>query len=154
MATLRFHDVRDATAFVAAIAAKSSLRLGYHDAEDLRQYLLVELWKLSERYEPRGVSFSTVAGATLRKRVVDWQRQRFGRTRWAFADHVHERQQPELVSLDDPDRDHLGAAVAAGPSDHEADSDAALVGLLEERDRERLEDLATLGLRTPRGIAW
>jgi hypothetical protein len=51
-----------------------------------------------------GQSFSTYATSTLYRRVVDWQRQRCGRTRWAFGNgRVYERKRPELVSLDADD---------------------------------------------------
>ena len=82
---LQLYDVRDAEAFVAAIANRSQLGVGPDDSEDLRQYLLTELWVLSTRYEPGGVNFSAWAIATLRLRVIDWQRQRFGRRRWKFS---------------------------------------------------------------------
>jgi hypothetical protein len=44
-------------------------------------------------------------------RPVDWQRQRYGRTRWTFGNgRVYERRRPELVSLDDADNGRRGAA--------------------------------------------
>jgi DNA-directed RNA polymerase specialized sigma24 family protein len=111
MSRLQLHDIDDAVRFCAAIVAKSNLRLSYHDNEDLRQYLVTELWRLSERYEPGGISFSTLARTTLRKRLVDWRRKQYGRRRWQFTDRVYERPSVELVSLDDPGLDRLGAAV-------------------------------------------
>ena len=56
--TLWLHDIRDATAFVAAIAVKSPLRLEWHDDADLREYLLGELWILSTRYDATASSIS------------------------------------------------------------------------------------------------
>jgi hypothetical protein len=52
MGRLPLHDIDDAERFCASIVAKSNLQLGYHDAEDLRQYLVTELWRLST-VEPR-----------------------------------------------------------------------------------------------------
>jgi hypothetical protein len=110
VAALPLHDVDDAAAFVASIVTRSNLRLSYHDAEDLHQFLLAEAWKLSLRYKPGRLSFSTLAGTTLRLRVVDWTRQRNGRTVWKFADHTHKRERPQLLSLDDPEQDHLNVS--------------------------------------------
>jgi hypothetical protein len=61
--------------------------------------------RLSLRYEPRRtVSFSTYATCTLSKRIIDWQRQRYGRTRWTFGDgRVYERPRVKLVSIDGDD---------------------------------------------------
>jgi hypothetical protein len=58
---LRLHDVDDGERFAGAITNRSRLKLSYHDAEDLRQYLFTELWLLSTRYDPAAssVSFST-----------------------------------------------------------------------------------------------
>ena len=44
--------MRDVAALVAGIANHSGLNLSHHDAEDLRHHLLIECWKLSERFEP------------------------------------------------------------------------------------------------------
>ena len=93
---LQLHDVRDSEAFVAAIANRSQLELGPDDDEDLRQFLLTELWHLGVRYEPsRNRAFSAYAVAILKRRAVDWQRQRFGRTVWKFKDRVYERPRVE-----------------------------------------------------------
>jgi hypothetical protein len=49
---------------------------------------------------------------------VDWQRQRFGRTSWQFANGVYERPRLQSVSLDDlDDRDLLGRDLGAGSGD-------------------------------------
>jgi hypothetical protein len=48
---LSLWDVDDAVAFTAAIANRSGLNLSWSDREDLEQYLLVEIWRLSLRYE-------------------------------------------------------------------------------------------------------
>ena len=94
-------DVRDAEALVAGIANRDGGDLSFHDREDLQQFLLVECWQLSERFEPgRGVSFSTYATTTLRRRVTDSNRGRLGRTVWKFRDRTYERQLPQLVSYE------------------------------------------------------
>jgi Sigma-70 region 2 len=136
MSRLQLHDVRDAAAFVAAITRRGSLKLSFHDREDLEQYLLVELWKLSERYEPGGVSFSTMAGATLRKRVVDWQRSKLGRTKWQFAGgKTYERERPQVVSLDSPGVDRLDTTVGRSGLDDGAPGVAAELRGLQARAR-------------------
>lgn len=141
---LRLHDVDDAVRFAGAIAARSRLELGYHDAEDLRQYLVTELWLLSTRYDPdtSSVSFSTFAGTTLRLRVTDWQRQRFGRTKWKFAGHTYERPRPSLVPFDA----RLDDALSTGAGDPADGGDLGLAGVLDGGDRQWLQDLETLGL--------
>jgi DNA-directed RNA polymerase specialized sigma24 family protein len=136
---LRLHDVDDAARFVAAIATRSGLKLAYHDREDLEQFLLVECWKLSLRYKPGGGSFSSFAGTTLRLRVVDWTRQRKGRTRWQFSGHTYERERPRLVSLD-----RLADPLAGSTSDSPADRVATLAGLLPDGDRQSAEDQALI----------
>jgi DNA-directed RNA polymerase specialized sigma24 family protein len=154
MAPLQLHDVDDAERLCAAIVAKSRLELSWHDREDAVQYLLGECWRISVSFNPSGIRFSTYAYQTLSRRRIDWQRSRFGRTKWQFADRTYERPHVDLVSLDDPERDRLGATIATGPSDPAADSDADLVGLLRERDRERLGDYAELGVRPSRRAPW
>ena len=145
--TLQLHDVRDAEAFVVAIASRSQLELGLDDAEDFRQYLLAELWVLSTRFEPGGISFSSWAATTLRLRVVDWQRKRFGRRRWKFSGRTYERPRVELVSLDnDQLGDSLGSTLAGEDGGTAPVWDAVGRGLLDERDRERIRDLELLGL--------
>ena len=150
--TLSLHDVRDATAFVAAIAVKSPLRLEWHDDADLREYLLGELWILSTRYDATAssISFATLAGNTLRLRVVDWTRQRFGRSRWQFRGHVYERPRPELISADDVvGVDLLERALAALDGDLAPGGDEAVGGLFRDRDRARARDLELLDLAAP-----
>jgi hypothetical protein len=150
VAALRLHDVDDAAKFVASIATRSGLKLSYHDREDLDQFLLVACWKLSLSYTPGGIPFSAWAVAALRLRVVDWQRQRFGRTVWQFSGRSYERKRPQLVSLDDPDHDRLGDAQPAGTSDPATGSDEACGGLLRDGDRARAWDYEALGLEPPR----
>jgi hypothetical protein len=142
---LRLHDVDDGVRFVGAIANRSRLDLSYHDAEDLRQYLVTELWLLSTRYDPAasGISFSTWAGTTLRLRVTDWQRQRFGRTKWKWADGTsYERPRPSVVPFDA----RLDGALSSGAGDPADGGDLSLRGVLDGGDRQRLQDLETLGL--------
>jgi hypothetical protein len=145
---LRLHDVDDGVRFAGAIAARSRLNLSYHDAEDLRQYLVTELWLLSTRYDPAvsSVSFSAWAGTTLKLRVVDWQRQRFGRTKWQFAGHTYERPRPRLVPLDA----RLDDALGSGTGDPADSGDLGFTGVFDGGDRQRVRDLETLGLRPPR----
>jgi DNA-directed RNA polymerase specialized sigma24 family protein len=157
VALLALHDVNDAEAFAAAIANRSRLTLSRDDREDLVQFLLVELWKLSLRYDrgdpkfpPR---FGVYATGILQRRVVDWSRSRWGRTKWQFADRTYERKRPELVSLDGDDRDRLGGLVTEGDGDHAPGWDSGLAGLLGEGDRQRDADLETLRGSSPRRIA-
>jgi len=47
---LELHDVSNAERLVARIIARASLNLSREDREDLQQFLLLELWKLHQRY--------------------------------------------------------------------------------------------------------
>lgn len=144
MPTLALWDVDDTAAFVTAIVNRSGLSLSWSDREDLEQYLVVEAWRLSDRYRPGGISFSCWAGTTLRLRCVDWQRQRFGRTKWG-APHYIERPRPQSLSFDDlDDSDLLGGPVGAGGDDLEAGWSPGLARLLRAGDRQRDADLETL----------
>jgi hypothetical protein len=142
-------DIRDVESFTGRIVERSNLHLDHSDREDLHAFLVAECWLLSTRYSPGGISFSSLAGATLRLRVVDWQRQRFGRTRWTFKNgREHVRERPKRVSLDADDslRDRLDESVAARSGDPSADSRTDLEWLLEGGDREAARDIAAMGL--------
>jgi hypothetical protein len=148
---LSLHGI-DVEAFTAAIVRYSHFQLSYHDRQDLHAFLIEECWKLSLRFEPgiiRG-GFSVWAGTTLRKRLIDWERQRFGRTKWQFSDRTYERPRTDIVSLDDPERDQLRDALGAGTGDLETSWDETLRGLHSERDRARARDLKILGVRPRR----
>jgi DNA-directed RNA polymerase specialized sigma24 family protein len=76
--------IDDVEGFCAAIILRSQVDLAHHEHEDLLAYLVETAWELSLDFEPGGISFSTYAGTTLRRRVIDWQRQRFGGVPGAF----------------------------------------------------------------------
>jgi len=144
---LELHDIRDAAAVVSSVVRTSKLELRFHEREDLEQYLLGELWILSLRYEPGGISFSTWATTTLKLRTIDFFRRERGRTRWQFGDgRVHERERPTFVSLEVEHGDRLDAALAAGGGDPADVCDPALQRVLADGDRTRSRDLETLGL--------
>ena len=150
--TLSLHEIDDVEAFTLAIVQRSRLELSHHDREDLVAYLLTECWRLSLRFEPGGISFSTYAGTTLRGRLVDWQRKRFGRTRYVFSDRVLERKLPELVSLDadDSNGDPLGDNLGTRAGDPAADRDPDFERLLRTGSGTRARDYEALGLKPPR----
>jgi hypothetical protein len=149
---LTLHDVDDAAAFVAAVINRSGLRLSWADREDLQQYLLGEIWRLSlvyQRGNPRfPPMFSVYATRLLSLRTVDWIRSRNGRTKWKFADSVYERQRPQLVSLDDSARDRLEQSQPEGDGDREAGGDLGIPGLYAGGDRQRTRDFRILGLES------
>jgi DNA-directed RNA polymerase specialized sigma24 family protein len=152
--TLSLHGINDVEAFVVAIVQRSRLELSHYDREDLVAHLVATAWQLSlgydhgdPRYPPR---FSVYVTPILRNRVVDWQRQRFGRTRWVFKDRVVERKLPQLVSFDDPEHDQLGAALGTWAGDPTADRSPDLLRVLGRRSGSRARDYEALGLRPPR----
>ena len=150
------HDIRDSEAFAARIIQRSRLELSYYDHEDLLAYLVETAWELSLRYR-RGnpdfpARFSVYATNILRRRVVDWQRQRDGRTRWQFAGgRTYERPRPQFQSLDadDGDRDRLERALGPRAGDPADDCGPDLGRVVGERRRSRAQDYAALGLEPP-----
>ena len=53
--------------------------------------------------------------------VVDFYRREFGRTRWQFSTYLHERERPNLLSLDDQrSAGELDGALAGGTGELEA----------------------------------
>jgi hypothetical protein len=137
-------DIDDVELFCWAIVARSKLTLTDADREDLVVYLVETCWELSLRYNdqsPKG--FSAGARAILAHRVVDWQRIRFGRTRAQFKDRSYERPPVLLVSLDDPDHDHLGTSLAASGLDDGA-----------HRLADELRSLKARGRRPGRRNGW
>lgn len=145
MPVLALYDVDDTTAFVAAIVNRSGLALSWSDREDLEQWLVIQAWELSIKYDsgdpqypPR---FSVYATNLLRLRVVDWIRQRNGRTRWTNPNGnigaVYERKRTELVSLDVNDAcdDGVGSALAGSSLDCSERELSDELRLLGERSR-------------------
>ena len=114
--TLALHDVQDVERFanrIAHDALGASLRA--HERDDLIAYLVAELWRASLSYDSaRASSFSTHAYQLGRRRVIDWLRQERGRTRWKFSSGQHERERPDILSLDAPDGDQLAGPLAGG----------------------------------------
>jgi hypothetical protein len=135
-------DVEDTERLVNHVIVRSGLALRPHQHDELATFLIAECWKLSLRFERGRGSTTTFAGwaaTNLRLRVVDWLRHEFGSSRL-----VHQR--PEFLSLDDPDRDHLGSALGARDGDPAASCDPDLERLDAARNRERARDYETLGL--------
>ena len=98
--TFALAGIEDVEAFTGRIVERSGLRLSTDDREQLHVYLIEECWELSLKRNPERGAFSVWVGYALRRRAVDWQRTRFGRTRWVFKDRIYERPRVELVSLD------------------------------------------------------
>jgi DNA-directed RNA polymerase specialized sigma24 family protein len=157
---MSLHDVDDVSRFCFAIAERSGLELSWSDREDLEAYLVETCWSLSRSFEPgrASVRFSTYAGTVLRRRVIDWTRQKNGRTRWQFRNpdgsvRIYERKRVVLVSLDDPDQDRLEQSLTEGTGDRETDWDKTCGGLLGDRDRHRVWDFYEMGLEPDRRAA-
>lgn len=122
---LSLHDIDDVEAFCIYLINRQR-RGGYagHDYEDLLAWFIERVWRLSLRYDSeRESTFSHYAATSIR--AADWERLRFGRTRWVFKHVVYERPRPVFVPLDDrPD-----LADPRGAVDASADSVQALLGL-------------------------
>jgi hypothetical protein len=118
--TLALHDIRDVEAFVTAIVKRADLQLLTEETEDLNAYLIATTWELSLKYHAGRISFSTWAQHTLRKRIIDWQRQKYGRSTWQFKDSTHYRKRPTIVSIDEP-RGHYSETGSELTYDHAAE---------------------------------
>jgi hypothetical protein len=77
--------IADVEAFTGRIVERSGLRLSAQDREELHVWLIEECWSLSTCYRPGRLAFAAFADGRFRLRVVDWQRARWGRTRWTFS---------------------------------------------------------------------
>lgn len=123
----------DAEPFCRWIFRRSRLEFSYHDEEEAISFLIEECWQLSLGYQ-HGINakcFSNYATGLLKHRLTDWQRKRFGRTKWQFADRTYERPRPVHIPLDDrPDTTDPSLELDASVY-----SLADLLGLQRERDR-------------------
>ena len=99
-----YHDIADVEQFCNRIIHRSRLELSWHERDDLLAYLVETCWQLAEDFRPGGIRFSTYAGNTLARRVIDWVRARYGRTRWTNPNGqdgtVYERDRVEFVSIE------------------------------------------------------
>jgi hypothetical protein len=127
--------IADVEAFTGRIVERSGLRLSAQDREDLHVWLIEECWTLSTCYRPGRLAFAAFADRRLRLRVVDWQRGRWGRTRWTFSGREYERVRPQLVPLDDSGLDRLDEALAGSRLDGDAPGFAADMRALDARAR-------------------
>ncbi|HSK17360.1 MAG TPA: hypothetical protein VK915_14480 [Gaiellaceae bacterium] len=109
-----------AKALTASLSA-SNCRLDAHEWEVCLSFLVVEVWRESERLEPSyWASFSTVAGRTCQRQLIDWRRQRLGPP--SGGSPIASRPRPVVVSidgLDDAGRDRLEQSVPAASNNPE-----------------------------------
>jgi DNA-directed RNA polymerase specialized sigma24 family protein len=140
--TLALFDVRDTEA-LAAKALDDQLRgmgavLREHEREDALAFLIATIWEVSLSYDPRrSKCFEHFAYSICRRRAIDWIRKHRGRTRWQWsptAKHTHageiiERERPDILSLDGPERSELEALESRGEIEL-ADSRADLCRVL------------------------
>ena len=143
------HDIDDPDAFVGKVISRSSIDLDHHRRERLHQFLLIELWQLSLRWNPpakyKHKGFDGFARPILSLRVIDWERsaEEGGRTKWQFKGHTHERARPGFVSLDErPD-----SAEPSSTVDSEGSGLQDLIGLLGERGSHHPRPEHTMGKR-------
>lgn len=119
--TLTLHDIADVEA-LARKALQDHLRQGAgrgqartswlneDDHEDALTYLIATAWNLSRRYGPDADHpaiqsdrpFGLLCYWLMRRRIVDWYRQRYGSTRY--------KTRPPLVPLDDHHQDDTGSS--------------------------------------------
>jgi hypothetical protein len=142
------HDIDDIERFTASIIHRGQFKLNASEREELHTFLIETAWELSRDFCPGRLSFSSFAGSTLRLRVVDWHRQRFGRRRWQWKDRTYERPKIDLVSLDADRsaRDRLDASLIPQASDLETDCGPDLGRVLAGGNSQRARDLRALDL--------
>jgi DNA-directed RNA polymerase specialized sigma24 family protein len=137
--TLQLHDIRDVEAYCRTLLQNARLEITQHDAEDALAYLVETAWELSTK-EPRQwhTSFSGWLTPLLRLRIIDWQRQRYGRITWTFRDYERDtgrrpqnltRPRPSIHSLDDQLADPHATSTMGNPEHRDPD----LVRLLTRR---------------------
>lgn len=142
-AACRLHDVDDVLAYVQSVVTRRAAAFDVADREELTSFLLVETVHMSGvrsgRYAfeagsvPKGVydpwgtiSFSTLLGWHLPRRIIDWQRREKGDSRYQSTRRV-------IVSLEQPVGNDDGAGGTIG------DRIASPIDLVEHvHDRERL----------------
>jgi hypothetical protein len=122
-------NIDDAERFASRIVERRRLDwLQAHERDDLVVFLVETAWELSLRYEPMSFAFSQWVRPTLDRRVTDWLRREFFDARYVSGP-------PELVPLDDPEHDRLGAALTGSSVDHGEHRLAAELRSLEARAR-------------------
>ena len=136
--------MRDTERLAQSVLTRAGLDLSYHDAEDALAFLIEQAWEASTRYEPgAGASFSTLCTVVLQRKVVDWQRKRYGRTVWKFSGgREYRRERPTVVSLDTG----LLDAEPARSGDLADSGTSSLAGILRGGSSTRAWDKETLGL--------
>src|SRR5512144_1257928 len=97
---LALHDVEDVEAFCIGIFKAKAGEIPDRDHEDAIAYLIETAWELSVEYRTGGMAFSAYATYTLKRRLVDWQRRQYGRTRWSSPSYVYERPRPHFLPLE------------------------------------------------------
>lgn len=132
--TLELHDITDVEAFCTTIANGRLRQYNELDQEDLIAYLIAQCWILSKRYKPGGISFSTYAGTTLRRRIIDWIRTNKHDTRYPTP--------PELLPLD--------RANTPSPLRDPGDSHTPLEWILPPRNSQDDRPYPTVGRSTTR----
>jgi DNA-directed RNA polymerase specialized sigma24 family protein len=112
----------------------SGAHLRAHEHADAVAFLIAECWRISIDFDPsRGLSFSTYAFRTLRRRYVDFLRQEH-RTVWKFKDRTHTRVRPTFVPIDSGDGE-LGPALAGSSLDGDTPGFADQLRALGARSR-------------------
>ncbi len=155
---LELHGVADVEGLCAR-ALDTYLRgtrthLRPHDREDALAYLIGEAWRIGERWEPRGVAFSTYLYRLLSARCVDWTRSHLGRTRWQFGDgssYVRDRTVPLSLDARTPEGHSLGDDLAAKQGDSEEARSTRIAGFEDPRGGGRDRDFALLRAAAARG---
>ena len=138
---LSLHDIDDVEAFCIRIARPYFPRIDRQDHEDLLSYLIATCWELSTRYKGDGKRFSAGAGTILALRIVEWKRERYGRTRYRFKDRSYDRVPPSFVYVDDP----LEQPVRGVAVDVAERSSADLLRVLGTRGREGVREASQVG---------
>lgn len=145
---LALHDIQDVEAFTAQLIHRANLEIPWADQEDLHAHLIATCWELSLRYPPDHPSwdiFSARAATILKLRIVDWKRQRYGRTTWTFTGHTHTRPARQHIPLEHADTSRL--------VDTTPDRSPDLLRVLTQRDRTPVRQASGMGAPTDQRAA-
>ena len=165
---LRLHNVTDVERLCAAVLERQKASIPASEHADVLAYLIACCWELSLRYDPakdKKPNFAAYASFVLARRLVDWRRARYGRTRFQYADRTieHERR-PAALSLDAPigddgtadgsgRSDTLGSTLAGESGDFASNWDSPFGGALDHGDQSRDRDYELLRALVAQEIA-
>jgi hypothetical protein len=101
----QLREVADVEALARAILERQLGKRGAHLRTDFYDEAICFLLEVAVRadrgYNPARGPWEPFLRWKLTNGVTDFYRREFGRTRWQFSAYTHQRERPELISLND-----------------------------------------------------